>query len=87
MLYHAKDLDYNPVDTTGWPGHLICHCCGMTLPNVETGCYATKVQFTSDATVDFHFCSEKCVNDFKKHPMADIMINDLVQRSKRLHGI
>ncbi len=85
-MYRAKDLDYVPVSTVNWPPTLICHCCGKKLPEQETGCFMAQIEFAQDGTCDFHFCSDKCVEMFSGHPAADTMINDVVSKSKKIHG-
>lgn len=85
MSYKASELEYIPASTIGWPPSFICHCCGKTLPQVETGCYYAQIKFEQDADCQFNFCSEQCVQTFKGHPAADKMINDVVKKSKKIH--
>lgn len=81
----VSELEFFAVDTANWPDGLICHCCGKKLPHQETGCMAATIEISSDASVDFHFCSRQCVDDFVQHPAAQTMVNDVVRRSARLH--
>lgn len=81
----VDELEFFAVDTTNWPNTLICHCCGKKLPLQETGCMAVSIEIAGDASVDFHFCSKQCVDNFVQHPAAQTMINHVVSRSARLH--
>jgi YHS domain-containing protein len=82
----VDELEFFAVDTTNWPDTLICHCCGKKLPHAETGCMAATIEISGDASVDFHFCSKKCVDSFVQHPAAQVMIDDVVGRSMRMHN-